>query len=384
VRATLLLLLVPAVGLAAPKPGDDGTPEYRAAADLVRQLGDPKFAAREAAARKLVDMGAAAVPALRAGTTSADEEVRTRSVALLPQAQAVGWKRRADAFLADPTGKHDLPLMAEWEKLTGKPDAGSRALYADMVKGGGQLMELAATDRKAAAALAAQSKKLLDSMRVRGKVVEVPAGDIAAVLFVQAVLKDSPDATGSADRREPLYLLSNPSVAAALGAKDTGQAYRRLVLAWVDSRPATETMSALYFTLLTHRRPFPEADPVLIRLATGHKSAQIRWVAMEALGKSRTKEATDKLTELLSDTSMMYDDLGGKDSPQQVRDCALAALVYGGGKNPADFGLTSYVVTNFWFGGEGDEVTLHMYAFKSAADRDVGFKKWRAEAAAKK
>src|SRR3954470_20210542 len=128
------MLLLPVAGLAAPKPGDEGTPEYKTAADLVRQLGDPKFTTREAAAKKLVEMGTAAVPALRAGTTAADEEVRTRAAALLPQAQATGWKRRADAFLADPAGKHDLPLMDEWEKLTGKPDTGARALYADMLK----------------------------------------------------------------------------------------------------------------------------------------------------------------------------------------------------------------------------------------------------------
>ena len=188
-----------------------------------------------------------------------------------------------------------------------------------MLRGGGPLMELVGTDPKfAVPALAAQSKKLLDAMRVRRKVVEVPAGEIAAVLFVQTVLKDPPDPMVSADRHEPLFLLANPSVATALGAKDTGAAFRRLVVGWAESRPATETMSALYFTLLTHRRPFPEADPALIRLATGHKSAQIRWVAMEALGKSGTREATDKLTELLSDTSTLYDDVGGKDIPQQV------------------------------------------------------------------
>src|SRR5689334_7937144 len=123
------MLLLPVASLAAPKPGDEGTPEYKTAADLVRQLGDPKFATREAAAKKLVEMGTAAVPALRGGTTSADQEVRTRSTALLPQAQAAGWKRRADAFLADPAGTHDLPLLAEWEKPTGKPDAGSRKLF---------------------------------------------------------------------------------------------------------------------------------------------------------------------------------------------------------------------------------------------------------------
>src|SRR2546423_364882 len=132
-RVTTLLLLSTAVALAGPKPGEEGTPEHARAAELVKQLGHPRYATREAAAKQLVEMGPAAVPALLAGTNAADEEVRTRSIALLPQAKAAEWKRRAEAYLADAEGKqkHDLPLLADWEKVMGKPDAGSRKLFAD-------------------------------------------------------------------------------------------------------------------------------------------------------------------------------------------------------------------------------------------------------------
>ena len=387
-RSTFLFsLLLPAIALAAPKPGDEGTPEYRAATDLVKELGNARFNVREAAAKKLVEMGDTAIPALIAGTKSADEEVRNRSTILLPQAQAVAWNRRADAFLADAEGKQkvDLPLLSDWEKLTGKLDAGSRKLFADMVRANGLLLELAATDRNAAVtALATRSSILLDTARQKGKQVEAPAADVATLLFAQKVLKDQPDTSGATDRNKPLFLLANPSVAKALDAKDIGPAYRRLVVQWVESRPSEETMSGLFFALLAHRHPFPEANPHLIRLATSRKNVQLRWVAMEALGKSKEKAAVGKLIELLSDKTAMYENLDSSDAGHEVRDCALAALINGQGKKPADYGLTSYMVANFWAGGEADTISLHLCGFKSAADRERGMKKWQAEATSKK
>src|SRR4051812_36607789 len=123
-RPTFFWLLTALTAFAAPKPGKEGTPEFDKAAALVKQLGHPRFAVREAAGMQLLEMGGSAVAALRAGTRSEDEEVRTRCTALLPQAKAAGWKKRAEAYLADADAKEkrDLPLLAEWEKLTGKPD----------------------------------------------------------------------------------------------------------------------------------------------------------------------------------------------------------------------------------------------------------------------
>jgi hypothetical protein len=384
--STIALFLLQATLLADSKPGDEGTPEFRAAANLVRQLGDARFAAREAAAKKLIDMGLAAIPALRAGTRADDEEVRSRSAALLPKAEAVGWKRRAEAYLSDPAAHRDLPLLAEWEKLTVKPDASTRKLYADMLAAAGSLLETTAADRKAAVvALAARAKAMLGATRGGGGQVEGSAGEVAAVLFVLAVLKERRESDRPDEgRAEPLYLLANPAVATALGDKQTGPAYRRLVVAWLDSRPAAEHMPALYFALLSIRHPFPEADPALIRLATKHRSVQVRWVALDALGRSGTAAATAKLTELLADKATMYDNLGNKEAGHQVRDCALAALAAGTGKDPANYGLTSYMSAGFWFGGTKDTVTVRLYGFETAAARERGIKKWLAEAAAKR
>jgi hypothetical protein len=386
VRLTpLLVVFLPAALLAGPRAGDEGTPEYRVAADLVKQLGDPRFSAREVAAKNLVELGAAAVPALTAGARSADEEVRTRSAALLPKAVAAGWKRVADDFLADPAAHRDLPLLPEWEKLTGKPDAGSRKLYAAALAANGPLLEQAAADKKlGAAALAARGRDLLAAARTGGTQVEAAAGDVAGVLFAQWHLRP-PAGTGGADRREePLYLLANPAARAALGGKDTGAAFRKLVAGWYESRPPDEFMAGLYFCLLAHRHPFPEADPILIRLATKHPNIQLRWVAMEALGQSGSPAAVGALTKLLDDPSAMYDNLGNKDAGHQVRDCALAALVNGGGKDPKAYKLTEFMSASFWFGGTADTVTVRLYGFTSKVDREAGLRKWTAEAAVKK
>jgi hypothetical protein len=355
-----------------------GTPEFEAASALVKELGSPRFAVREAAGQKLLDMGASAIPALVAGGESGDEEVRSRSSALLARARANEWDRRATAFLDDSEGKHrhDLPLLAEWEKLNGKLDGGSRKLFADMIRSHGALFELAAKDRAAAAkALSRATTELLDPARSKGKQDEASPGGIASLLFVEMLLKGEAE-TPASGRNRPLYLLANPSVAKALDDKDVGASYRKVVVRWAESRPADDTMAALYVGLLGHRHPFPEAVPHLVRLATAQKNVQLRWVAMEALGRSSSKEAAAKLTELLSDKSTLYEDLGGKDAGHQVRDCALAALVHGRGKKEADYGLHDYMTANFWAGGLADTVTLHLCGFESAADREQGIKKW--------
>src|SRR5262245_41859011 len=117
-RTLLALVITANLAAAGTKPGDEGTAENTKAAELVKELGSPRFAMRESAAKELIGMGGAAVQALRAGTKSSDEEVRNRATALLPKAVAAEWDRRASAFLADRDGqqKHELPLRAEFEK----------------------------------------------------------------------------------------------------------------------------------------------------------------------------------------------------------------------------------------------------------------------------
>jgi len=73
-RAGLIVLVAASAVAGGPKPGSEGTSEYQEVTDLVEQLGALRFATRKAAAKKLLEMGDPAVPALTAGAGSTDVE----------------------------------------------------------------------------------------------------------------------------------------------------------------------------------------------------------------------------------------------------------------------------------------------------------------------
>src|SRR5262249_49744367 len=155
------------------------------------------------------ELGPSAVAAISEGTKATDEEVRNRCIALLPQAKAVEWKRRSAAFLADKEGKqkHNLPLLSDWEKLAGKLDAGSRKVFADMVRADGGLLEAVAADRKQATKLCTdRCKILLAEVRTAKGQIKADPGDIAAVLFVDVL---SPTHYDWSSQAFPCNLLGN-------------------------------------------------------------------------------------------------------------------------------------------------------------------------------
>ena len=389
-RCILVVLIAPLVAVAAPKPGDEGTPEYEKAAALVKQLGHPRFTVREAAGKRLVEMGAAAVAALRAGTKADDEEVRARCTALLPQAKAADWQRRADAYLADTAGqqKHDLPLLAEWEKVTGKPDAGTRKLYAEMIRTSGELLEGVAAGPKAARKqLADQTALLLSRVRsVKGQ-VDAEAGELAALFFVEVVLSDPapPGPRRARDRfSSPATLLSNPAWPKALDAADTGPVLRRLLAKWAGTREPRDFQAHQRFAMLVTKKPFPEAVPPLAAVA-GNKTADVlsaRAVAVHALGKVKSKEAETALTGLLGDSTQVFQ--GGFDAEHHLGDMALAALVQMHGKKLSDFGLNSQIGIGFANEPGEEHISLSLYGFRTADERTKAVQKWKDEAAKRK
>src|SRR5436305_1050414 len=69
----ILLAASPARSQTAPPPAADPDP-----AGLVRRLGSPSFAAREAAEKQLKALGTAALPAVTAGAADPDPEISRR------------------------------------------------------------------------------------------------------------------------------------------------------------------------------------------------------------------------------------------------------------------------------------------------------------------
>jgi hypothetical protein len=382
-RATLILLLAAGLALADPKPGEEGTPEHQQAANLVKQLGDKRYATREAAAKKLIEMGPAAVPALTAGTKSEDEEVRNRSIALLPQARAAEWKRRAAAYLADAEGKqkHDLPLLDQWDKLVGKPDTGSRKLFAEMVKTNGELLQKA-TDRKVAAAAVTERCKIIVA-QTRGPKGQVKAeiGDLATILFVDGLV---PPKNANWSQDAPAKLLANPTLSENIGETDMGPALRKVLAKWFGARPAHDNMAQQQFSLLAQKKPFPEAGPVLAKLAKD-KNADIfsvRMLAVQALGKVGGKDAESVLNELVSDKTPLFG--GGGPNEHFLGDTALAASLTLHGKKLTDFGLRSNGSVGFSTGDDSDIISINLYGFNSVDGREKAIKKWKEEVIDKK
>ncbi|MCY2932429.1 MAG: hypothetical protein NTV86_23625 [Planctomycetota bacterium] len=95
-RACLLSVTVLAVGLTACRAAAQATsapataPADGEIARLIRELGDDRWAVREAATERLGDMGEEAAPALRQALQSEDPEVKARSQKLLDELALTG------------------------------------------------------------------------------------------------------------------------------------------------------------------------------------------------------------------------------------------------------------------------------------------------------
>jgi hypothetical protein len=380
-----LLLVSTTVTLGGPKPGDEGTPEFEKASALVKQLGHPRFAVRETAAKQLLDLGGAAVPALLAGTKSDDEEVRSRSVTLLPQAKAADWRRRAEAYLADAEGKqkHDLPLLAEWEKVTGKPDDGSRKLFADMIRTSGEFLSQVAASNVPSNYTGEQARLLLDRVRTGKGQIKAEPGELAAVLFADVAATDivgaRPPGRGRHAAATPAQILSNPSWPEAIGAADVGPPVRKLLVRWADTRLPRGSDGWQHFADLARKKPFAEAAPVLIKAAKDKQAdvLGVRLMAVDALGKVGGQEATAALTGLVTDRTNVFG--GGGDVDHLLGDQALAALVHLTGKKLNDYGLTNNVGIGFATGDGDETISLSLYGFASAEARKKGLQKWQDE-----
>ncbi len=378
-RSILILLLFASFRA----PADEKSAAAKSAAELVKQLGNTRYAVREAAARQLMELGPDAVPALEQGTKATDQEVRNRCVALLPQAKAAEWKHRSAAYLADTSGKqkHELPLLADWEKLIGKPDAGSRKLFAEMIRADGEFLQTVATDRKnAAKACLDRCKIVLAQVRTAKGQIKADLGDIAAILFVDTLAPVRYDWSNSTF---PAHLLNNPSTMDAITAADTGPITRRLLLKWAGVRPEHDSYAFQRFACLVQKKPFPEAAAYLAKTARNKKAdvLSMRLLAVQALGKVGGKIASETLAELVADTSPLF---GG--SPEQYRlgDSALAASLTLHGKKLSDYGLTANGGIGFSTGDGEEIISLQLHGFTTVDGREKAIKKWKEEVVEKK
>jgi RNA polymerase sigma factor (sigma-70 family) len=351
-----------AVGAAtAPPEGGDAKPDAEAQ-KLVRKLGSPSFAKRQAAEKALANLGTRAAAAVRAGMRDGELEVARRCAALWPRL----WQTELARPDADRLAGYTHPLWARFRKAAGD-DPGSRTLFAEMVADLPRFTRLDTAEAepgKAGILYAAELKLRVEALKRAYREAEEAAqgrlgviwpaggiptrGEFAALLFLGTYPSTAavtyPEA-GDEDR------FSHHNVF-GLGlrpddrekAKVIPPAVHRLFVAWLGTRTDNPDQHWMYVALCFH---IAEVVPLARRKAADATlGPAARGFALLALGRFGTPADRPLLEKAFADARVFYTTKDtfedGKQRPVEVRvsDTAVAAALRLAGQHPADFGFT--------------------------------------------
>lgn len=398
--AALAVGIVVASGRAddPPTTTDISTEQLAKARLLVRQLGSPSYQAREDATAELVKLGRVARPALvEAVATSPDYEVRARAARLLPRADAADLQLRIDAFIADADGKqtHDLPSWDKFREHIGN-DKPSRALFAELLKTSENrdvLTALAGTKREGGAAVGNRRTSLFLAQNpgifggIRAGPLPSPKqptlADISAVLFGETVVP-----AADIPRAGPIMSISGATFAQSQVSQQTatspaanphGEAYKRLLLKWLDTRTSPEDLNQVVYVANTFGQ-LKDMTPLFRRVVTAEGvQGQARGQALVNLVQKNKKAEHPFLKSLLkNDTLVTQFGIGQNAAGMQIlgtcqlRDVALAILLTETGQNMFDYGFeTNPGNTPNPLGNP-----YPTYGFTADEGRDRALKKW--------
>jgi hypothetical protein len=341
-------------GAEPPQPAGDAKPDPEAR-ELVRQLGDPNFAKREAAEKALANLGARAAASVRAGMKDTDAEVVKRCKDAWPRL----WQAEAARPDAERLAGYDHPLWARFRKVAGD-DAGSRKLFAEVAADLRRFEKLEAVDAdptKAADAYAAELKERVEALNRGWREAEAarppnrlglirPTSgyptqpEFAALLFL-GTFPSTAAVTfgGTGDRHDS----QSHSMVFALGQANP-PAMRRLFTAWLETR-SDQGVIQLGLSQAV-RVPFEEVLPAARRHADrAELESGTRALALLVLGRLGGAEDLPVLKRAFADARVWHTNKWssgtGSERPieVQVGDTALGVALWIYGQRAADFGF---------------------------------------------
>ncbi|HEX4614192.1 MAG TPA: hypothetical protein VH092_38775, partial [Urbifossiella sp.] len=385
---------------AADPPADLAVPpeQVSKARDLVRQLGNPSYQVREDATAELGKMGRQARQALlEAVAASSDHEVRARAARLLPRAEAADLQARIDAFVADADGRfqHDLPGWDQFRELTGA-DKQSRALFADMLRGpeNREVLTAVAGSRRDGGAAVGNRRLALYlgqnpgafGMRIGGSMPQPKQpvlADVATVLFAEGVIPaaDIPRSGPFTFITGAFFAQQQVSVSAATNPAGTpnGEAYKRLLLRWLDTRTSPDDLGQVV-NVAQQLGQLRDMTPLLRKVVTtdgvqGHARGQAMVFLLQRNKKAEHPflKAQLKNEAVVTPVFLGANPMGGAiQADCQVRDMVLALLVADAGQSIHEYGFQTAP------GNTPNPLTnpFPTYAFTTDEARTRAMRKW--------
>jgi RNA polymerase sigma factor (sigma-70 family) len=340
---------LPAAGATTAPPEEGDAKPDAEARKLVRQLGNPSFAEREAAQEALPTLGARAAASVRAGMGDADPEVAKRCMAIWPRL----WQTEIARPDADRLAGYAHPLWARFRKAAGD-DAGSRTLFAEMVADFNRFRRLEAVEADPEKAVAAYAAKL----KQRAEALE--RGYQEALAKYKHMTGPILPTSGHPTRGEfvtLLFLGTYPATAKDEGAANTHNnvfafglrtektpALRRLYAAWLKTRTDPQPIAMGLKLAVNHY--IAEVAPVAVAHAANDKLAPgVRAFALLAVGRFGTADDLLVLKKAFTDsrvfhtTNYTFEDGKRRPIEVQVGDAAVGSALWLYGQRAADFGF---------------------------------------------
>jgi hypothetical protein len=308
-------------------------------AQLVQQLGAPRFIDRQLATEALSSLGLAAAAPIRQALTSDDPEIRFRANQILRVIRHDDRQRLINAFIAgaDVGSEAELPGWSAFQQLAGAT-TDARQLYVQMLEEEWTFLELTHQAEPLAASNLLTSRVMTLELGARQD-RSVTVGSIAALLLAAAdedvqlsnqanlmsLCYRSPEfdsAIRSGPYREPLRALMGQLIGKSSGSPYLTQRFH----------------FALYYELKEGLGPARQV--VAERLGIPH----VRQYAVLVLGKLGTDADLELVEEMLDDAGVVssHNRVNSVRITTQVRDVALAVLLHRYGQKFADYGLPEF------------------------------------------
>jgi hypothetical protein len=308
------------------------------ARQLVQQLGDDSFAAREQASRELKRLGLAARDVLLEGAKDSDLEVQRRCQILLPAILEADRQERLKAFIADKEGKHehDLPGLKRFRTVAGS-DAAARQLFVDMTKADVGLLRREGRDpQKTGEMCASQCQNLYQRLFQQPGRPALTVADLASLFLVAG---DSRVEVPLQSRYMMFNLLHQPAARNAL-TTSPNVPFKKIVLAWMEAQLNDTNAQQQVFYLLTNL-DMKEGVDLALKVLRDKKAAPFTLAgAMTVVGKLGGKEHVNILKGFLEDKTVVGNFMVNRaQGTTQLRDVALAMLVHITGQSHGDYGF---------------------------------------------
>lgn len=374
---------LPSTVWGGPKPAPEQSAFARDPHALVRQLGDPQFAARKRATAQLVELGADAIEALEEGVQSRDREIQYRSRHALQVIREQDFQRRLRSFAAglDSRERYELPGWPLFRKDYGDT-VEARSLFVEMQQSEPTLLQ--ALDRSSDDALEVLMQRVAEiqqQARQGENLRQLSLGSITTFLFVLNHTSGGEPAEltghniGSYFRQE--------SFSGALQAGSHRDLLRKMLGTWIARAEGWDAfyaiILAMQFDIAEGLRP---AQRVLETQGGDPNLPYYRGFALQVFAKFGDASHVPVIEPFLDDTTSYGGSVTVAQNAKyrtQIRDIALATVVHLTKQDPQEFGLTRMKLM-----GSTQFFNTGSIAFEDDAQRDEAIAKWKAFQAARR